>query len=338
MIRLYNTGEEVTQCILCPHFCKIAHGKTGICGVRKNIDGEIVLQTYGVLSGYALDPVEKKPLYHFFPGHNILSAGSFGCNMRCDFCQNYHISQNIPERMVSRVSAEELAESAKSSQNNIGLAFTYNEPIIWFEFMRDAAVAVKEAGLYTVMVSNGFINADPLNEIISFIDGFNIDLKAFNNKFYRNLTGSDIEPVKRSLKQIAASGKHLEITSLIIPGQNDSEEEIEQEVKWISGELGRNVPLHLSRYFPTYRRVDPSTTLESIERLAQIALSHLDHVYIGNTASGSGQDTICPNCGIIVTTRSGYKIKHLNLDEQGRCTECGNVIYRYFRAISSSSH
>ena len=218
MIPLYKIDQGKAQCLLCPHFCKIAIGKSGICGVRKNTGGKIELQTYGVLSGYSLDPVEKKPLYHFFPGHNILSVGSYGCNMRCDFCQNYHISQNIPERLESQISPENLVNAAKSSERNIGLAFTYNEPIIWFEFMRDAAVAVKEAGLYTVMVSNGFVNPDPLREIIGFIDGFNIDLKAFNGKLYRNLTGADIEPVKDGLKQIAGSGRHLEITTLIIPG------------------------------------------------------------------------------------------------------------------------
>ena len=149
------------------------------------------------MSGYSLDPVEKKPLYHFFPGHNILSVGSYGCNMRCDFCQNYHISQNIPESMNSETAPEKLVKAALSAEKNIGLAFTYNEPVIWFEFMRDAAIAAKEKGLYTVMVSNGFVIPDPLREITGFIDGFNIDLKAFNSRFYRELTGAEIEPVKK---------------------------------------------------------------------------------------------------------------------------------------------
>jgi pyruvate formate lyase activating enzyme len=337
MIPLYKISKGKAQCLLCPHFCKIATGKSGICGVRKNTGEEIALQTYGVLSGYSLDPVEKKPLYHFFPGYNILSAGSFGCNMRCDFCQNFHISQNIPERMISEISPEKLVQSAKSSERNIGLAFTYNEPVIWFEFMRDTAVAIKEAGLHTVMVSNGFVNPSPLKEIISFIDGFNIDLKAFNSRFYKNLTGADIEPVKRCLKQIADSGKHLEITTLIIPGQNDAEKEMEQEAEWIEGELGKNVPLHLSRYFPMFKRDDPSTPKETIEKLAEIASHHLDHVYIGNTFSESGQNTTCPECGVIVTVRSGYKTKLLNLDNNGSCTGCGNKIYRYFSVTSSSS-
>jgi pyruvate formate lyase activating enzyme len=336
MVSLYKTGKVKTECLLCPHFCKIAEGKSGICGVRKNRGGAIILETYGVISGYSLDPVEKKPLYHFFPGNNILSIGSYGCNMRCDFCQNYHISQNIPERMNREIQPEGLVKSALKSERNIGLAFTYNEPVIWFEFMRDAAVAAKEAGLYTVMVSNGFVNAGPLSEITEFIDGFNIDLKAFNNRFYRELTGAGLEPVKNGLKQIAASGKHLEITTLIIPGQNDDEKEMAEESEWIAGELGENVPLHLSRYFPMYRRDDPSTPLHSIDRLAEIASRKLNHVYVGNTLSESGQNTVCPECGTTVTTRSGYRTMLLNLDENGRCSGCGNLIYKYFSLTSSS--
>jgi pyruvate formate lyase activating enzyme len=334
MISLYRTGNGTAECLLCPHYCKIADGKSGICGVRKNTGGKITLQTYGVLSGYSPDPVEKKPLYHFFPGYNILSAGSYGCNMRCDFCQNYHISQNIPESLSQEVSPSELVLAAKSYERNIGLAFTYNEPIIWFEFMRDAAVAAKEAGLHTVMVSNGFVNPAPLEEIIRFIDGFNIDLKAFNSRFYRHLTGATIEPVKDSLKQIYASGKHLEITTLIIPGQNDDENEMAEESEWIAEELGKEVPLHLSRYFPVFRRKDPPTTQVTVERLAEIASKNLDYVYIGNSFSEAGQNTSCPKCGTTVTIRSGYKTQLRNLDDNGRCKGCGNMIYKYFTLTS----
>jgi pyruvate formate lyase activating enzyme len=331
---LYKIGDGKAECLLCPHFCKIAIGKTGICGVRKNTGVEIALQTYGALSGYSLDPVEKKPLYHFFPGHNILSVGSYGCNMRCDFCQNYHISQNIPGRLLNEMSPEKLVKAAINAENNIGLAFTYNEPVIWFEFMRDTAVAAKTEGLFTVMVSNGFVNPDPLAEIIRFIDGFNIDLKAFNSKFYRNLTGADIEPVKNGLKQISRSGRHLEITTLIIPGQNDDEKEMAAETEWIAGELGKDVPFHLSRYFPMFKRKDPATSRDAIGRLAEIASQNLDHIYIGNTFWESRQNTLCPKCGMTVTIRSGYKTRLLNLDDEGRCTGCGKMIYRYFSVTS----
>lgn len=334
MVNLYKKSDDKLQCLLCPHLCRIREGKTGICGVRKNTGNEIALQTYGVLSGYSLDPVEKKPLYHFFPGNNILSAGSYGCNMRCDFCQNYHISQNIPERFSREITPEKLVKAARDAEHNIGLAFTYNEPVIWFEFMRDTAIVAKEVGLYTVMVSNGYVTPDPLDEITGFIDGFNIDLKAFNNKFYRTLAGAEIEPVKNGLKQIARSGKHLEITTLIIPGQNDSEKEMAAQTEWIAGELGRYVPFHLSRYFPMHKRNDPPTPKDTIEKLAEIAHRNLDYVYIGNTHSDLGQDTICPSCGVTVTRRSGYNTRLLNLDDQGRCTGCGNRIYNYFAFTS----
>ncbi len=291
--------------------------------------------TYGVISGHSLDPVEKKPLYHFFPGHNILSIGSYGCNMRCDFCQNWHISQ-ITENSFSTVTdPEKIITECGSSSKNIGLAFTYNEPVIWFEFMRDTAIRIKEKGFYTVMVSNGFVNKDPLNEISGFIDAFNIDLKAFNESFYRKLTGADLEPVKDTLKQIAKAGKHLEITTLIIPGRNDSGQEMKAETEWISGELGDETPLHLSRYFPTYKRDDPATPQRTLIGLFEIASKHLKYVYMGNTTSESGQDTLCSKCGTIVTARSGYNIRLMNLDTEGHCKKCGNIIYRNF---SFSSH
>ena len=286
--------------------------------------------TYGVISGHSLDPVEKKPLYHFFPGHNILSIGSYGCNMKCDFCQNWHISQKNDESFSDKTDPETIAREAVNSLNNAGLAFTYNEPVIWFEFMRDTALKIKEKGLYTVMVSNGFVNREPLNEIIGFIDAFNIDLKAFNESFYKKLTGAELEPVKDSLRQIAKAGKHLEITSLIIPGRNDSIDEMEAESKWISDELGNETPFHLSRYFPMYKRNDPPTPQETLARLFETASVNLKYVYMGNTPGDTGQNTHCSRCGKVVTKRTGYNTDLMNLDRAGRCTGCGNQVYRHF--------
>lgn len=324
-----ESGDRL-QCLLCPHLCKIAEGKTGICGIRKNTGREIELITYGVISGYALDPVEKKPLYHFFPGRNILSIGSFGCNMKCDFCQNYTISQAVPGRMKEEMMPDELLEAAHSASGNIGIAFTYNEPGIWFEFMRDVALAFKEKNLKTVMVSNGYISEEPLREVTEFIDAFNIDLKSFNEDSYRKLTGAHLEPVKKSLKLIADSGRHLEVTSLIIPGHNDNEKEMILQTEWIAGELGKSVPLHLSRYFPMYKRGDPATSNETLLRLYEIASEKLDYVYMGNTHTNEGQDTICPGCGTTVTYRSGYSIRTTNLDKEGKCLICGTLIYKNF--------
>jgi pyruvate formate lyase activating enzyme len=331
---LYLKYDRYIECRLCPHFCKIAFGKIGICGVRKNTGDRIELMTYGVISGHSLDPVEKKPLYHFFPGHNILSIGSYGCNMRCDFCQNWHISQKTDDSFSPDTDPEKITMECGSSFKNIGLAFTYNEPVIWFEFMRDTAIRVKEKGFYTVMVSNGFVNNDPLNEITGFIDAFNIDLKAFNESFYRKLTGADLEPVKDALKQIAKAGRHLEITTLIIPGRNDSVQEMETETEWISGELGAETPLHLSRYFPMYKRDDPATPQSTLTGLYEIASKHLKYVYLGNSTSENGQDTLCSKCGTIVTARSGYHIRLMNLDAEGHCKKCGNIVYRNFSLSS----
>ena len=330
MVTLCKRNNDKLECLLCPHHCKLDIGKTGICGVRKNTGEKIELTTYGVLSGYSLDPVEKKPLYHFFPGNNILSIGSFGCNMKCDFCQNFHISQKVPESLVPEVTINKIIKDALSTEKNIGIAFTYNEPIIWFEYMKDVAEAAKKEGLYTVMVSNGYVNSAPLKEIIEFIDAFNIDLKAFNNTFYRKLTGAELEPVKDSLKQIVRSGKHLEITTLVIPGLNDNEEEMKLQSEWMAGELGEDIPFHLSRYFPTYKRDNPPTTEASLKKLFDIASGNLDYVYMGNSHSNTGQNTSCSMCGTEVTIRSGFKTRLLNLDEDGKCTCCGNLVYKNF--------
>ena len=336
MITLSKKTENKIECLLCPHYCKLMEGKTGICGVRKNTGELIELLTYGIISGYALDPIEKKPLYHFYPGTNILSIGSYGCNMRCDFCQNYNISQRTLSGFTTKTDPEKIIMDAQSALNNIGIAFTYNEPLIWFEFIRDVAVKARKKGMKTVMVSNGYVNKEPLDEIISFTDAFNIDLKAFNNQYYRKLTGAEIEPVKNSLKQIAKSGKHLEITTLIIPGQNDDEKEMALETEWIAGEIGKETPFHLSRYFPMFRREDPPTPHETLSKLHDIAARNLTYVYVGNMATDKGQNTRCPSCGITVTRRSGYNIRLLNLDRKGKCKSCGTQIYRHFTFFSSS--
>jgi pyruvate formate lyase activating enzyme len=336
MITLFNKTDDRIECLLCPHHCRLTAGGIGICGARKNTGEGIELITYGVISGYALDPIEKKPLYHFYPGTNIFSIGSYGCNMRCDFCQNYSISQRSLAGFTTKTEPEKIIKDAQGALNNIGIAFTYNEPVIWFEFISDVARKARRRGMKTVMVSNGFVNKDPLAEIISFTDAFNIDLKAFNNDFYKNLTGAGLEPVKESLKQIAKSGRHLEVTTLVIPGQNDSEQQMAMQTEWMAGELGKDIPFHLSRYFPMFKREDPATPPDTIKKLADIASKNLTYVYTGNMVSDSGQNTLCPACRKIVTKRSRYHIKIQNLDKEGRCTGCHTRIYRHFTSFSSS--
>jgi pyruvate formate lyase activating enzyme len=327
---LFIKYDKYIECRLCPHFCRITTGRKGICGVRKNTGEKIELMTYGAISGYSLDPVEKKPLYHFFPGMNVLSIGSFGCNMRCDFCQNWQISQNKDDNYSLNSDPEKIVSDSLSARNNVGLAFTYNEPIVWFEFMRDMALRIKEKGLCTVMVSNGFVNPDPLKEITGFIDAFNIDLKAFNQDFYKKMTGADLEPVKESIRQISKSGRHFELTTLVIPGRNDSEKEMEEEVKWIAGETGDETPLHLSRYFPMYKRDDPATPQATLDKMYGIASKYLKYVYTGNTDSLNGQDTRCSRCGTTVTRRAGYNVRLTGLDKEGNCLKCGNRVYGNF--------
>jgi pyruvate formate lyase activating enzyme len=330
MTLLYKKYDTYIQCLLCPHLCKLKTGKTGICAVRKNNGESVDLLTYGVISGYSPDPIEKKPLYHFFPGMNILSLGSFGCNMRCDFCQNWDISQNFRERQVRSITTDRIISEALSAERNIGIAFTYNEPVIWFEFVRDVSLRAREKGLKTVIVSNGFVNTEPLRELTELIDAFNIDLKSFNNDFYKKITGAEIKPVLEALKQITRSGRHLEITTLIIPGQNDSEDEMKRLSNWIAGELGKNVPLHISRYFPRFKRNDPATPEETIKKLYSKAAGVLDYVYLGNTALDIGQNTNCNKCGNLVTRRSGYSTMITGLDNEGNCKKCGTKIYNDF--------
>lgn len=322
------TSGNIIECNICPHNCRISQGRTGICGVRKNNGVEIELLTYGVISGIALDPIEKKPLYHFYPGSKILSIGSYGCNMKCDFCQNYHISQEKQFRDAARVSPDTIVKRALDAPGNIGIAYTYNEPVIWFEYVMDVAKRAALAGLRNVMITNGFVTPEVLVKYLSLTDAFNVDLKAFNSDFYRKVTGADIEPVKAGLKQIRDSGKHLEITTLIIPGLNDSLEEMDNQVKWIAGELGKETPLHLSRYYPVYRRSTPATSEEKLMELFDRATESLDYVYLGNIRSETGSATKCPVCGKIITMRSGYSVSHVSLTE-GKCSGCGNPVYKY---------
>lgn len=329
MILSEKNGDR-SLCLLCPHRCSLAEGSTGICGARINRNGVIIPVKYGILSAYSSDPVEKKPFYHWFPGYNILSAGSYGCNLSCDFCQNHEISQYEIRGDERVITPEKIISDALNTERNVGIAFTYNEPVISFEFIRDTFIAAKEKGLSTALVSNGYVNAAPLEEIISFTDAFNIDLKAFHKEFYRMITGATLAPVLNTLRKIAASGKHLEITTLIIPGLNDSLSEMEEETEWISSELGKNIPLHLSRYFPMFKRKTHATSASTLAELRKAAAEKLEYVYVGNINTENGHDTSCPSCGSIVTVRRGYTTIIRNMTNDGCCSRCGQLIYRSF--------
>lgn len=270
-------------CEICPHKCRIAPGKVGICGTRTNEEGAIKSMNYGVLTAIALDPIEKKPLYHFFPGTKILSVGSWGCNLKCPFCQNHRISMAKGALAGSSyVSAEELVKKALMLRpaKNIGIAHTYNEPFISYEYVKDVSVLAKKEGLKNVLVTNGYVCKEPLEEILPLIDAMNIDLKAFNDEFYRNI-GGDLESVKRTI-EVSYSKCHVEVTTLIVPGENDDKKEIEKLVKWLAS-LDKNIVYHISAFFPKYKYTDKkATSFAKIYELVDLAKKHLNHVYPGN--------------------------------------------------------
>ena len=272
-----------TRCELCFHHCALNEGQTGLCRARACQDGKIVCLNYGKLTSLALDPIEKKPLRRFHPGSLILSVGSFGCNLRCPFCQNHEISlagdSGIP---TVEVSPEQLAAKATElvPQGNIGVAYTYNEPLIGYEYVQDCASLVHEQGMVNVLVTNGTVEEEPWRALLPLIDAANIDLKGFTPAWYRRL-GGDLETVKRSIA-LAAERCHVEVTTLLIPGENDSEEEIRELARWLAS-VSPEIPLHLSRFFPRYRMLDsPPTPVEQVYRLAEAARRYLSHVYTGN--------------------------------------------------------
>ncbi len=322
---LYRTQ---IKCTLCPHYCTLGDGKTGICRVRKNVEGEMFLNTYGAVSSMGFDPIEKKPLYHFYPGSIIFSVGSYGCNLHCKFCQNYEISQSGGNSFDFRKLYEprQIVDMAAEQKGNIGIAFTYNEPIVWFEYMRDIAELSRREKMKNVIVTNGYINPEPLEEIIGWMDAFNVDLKAFSEDFYMSQTMSKLAPVLETLKHIRRRGRHLEITNLIITNKNDNKTEFTEMVKWIKSELGADTVLHLSRYFPVHKMSEPPTPPGTISQLFDIAKEYLNHVYIGNLQTPEGQNTYCPECGHRAICRSRYDARLEGIDHKGRCSKCGHQV------------
>lgn len=271
------------QCEICPHHCKIEEGHLGLCKGRTNRNGQIVSENYGKLTALALDPIEKKPLYHFYPGSSILSVGSYGCNLNCPFCQNCDISMVGGDGVeTARFGCEKLIEKALSlkSSGNIGIAYTYNEPLIGYEFVRDCSTLAKQKGLKNVVVTNGYICEEPLKEILPVIDAFNIDLKGFTEEYYHKLRG-DLATVKRTI-ELASEKCHVEVTTLIVPGENDSDEEMEELSGWLAS-VNPEIPLHITRFFPRWQMQDrEATPITEVYHLAQIARKKLKYVHEGN--------------------------------------------------------
>lgn len=271
------------RCEICPHHCKLEEGQIGLCRARTNRKGEIISENYGKLTALALDPIEKKPLSRFYPGSKILSIGSYGCNLRCSFCQNSDISMvGGSEIEVQETTAEEMVQKAVllKNQGNLGIAYTYNEPLIGYEFVRDCAILIKEAGLKNVIVTNGFICEEPLKQLLPVVDAFNIDLKGFTEEYYHKLGGA-LDIVKRSIR-LAAEKSHVEVTTLIVPGENDSDQEMEELSRWLAS-VNPDIPLHISRFFPRYKmQAHAATPVKQVYHLSEIARKKLNYVYEGN--------------------------------------------------------
>jgi pyruvate formate lyase activating enzyme len=309
------------QCRLCPHNCIISEGKRGICRVRENREGVLYTTIYGEVTSAAMDPMEKKPLYHFYPGSSILSVGTVGCSFRCKFCQNYSTSQN-PDHPTQYYSPEELVAVAGSS-NSIGIAYTYTEPLIWYEYVLDCCKLARKAGLKNVFVSNGYINPEPLSELLPHADAFNIDLKGMNEEFYKKEVGGKLQGVLRTIEEISKHTQiHLEVTTLVIPGYNDSDKEMTELVGFLSS-LRADIPYHLSAYFPMYQFTAPATTYESLKHLREIARKKLQYVYLGNVSGPA--NTVCHSCAAVLVKRYGYTVSR-GAYTSGRCNNCGEKV------------
>ena len=325
----YKTLEDgVVKCKLCPHYCLIGDNEHGLCNVRVNKEGNLYSEFFEKVTAVGLDPIEKKPLYHFYPGSTILSVGSLGCTMRCLFCQNYRLSHPTPQSYddTNLFTAKAIVKLACEQENNIGIAFTYNEPGTFYEYMISVAMLAKPAGLKTVMVTNGYINREPLDAIIPYIDAFNVDLKAFSESFYKSITNSRLAPVKKTISRIALSQKHMEITNLVIPGMNDNYAEFEEMVRWIASETGDKTVLHISRYFPNFQMQIASTPINILLDLYGIAKEHLKYVYLGNVFDIERDTTYCDQCHNTLIVREPGRTVISGLDKLGNCLKCGNHV------------
>jgi pyruvate formate lyase activating enzyme len=330
------------QCDLCPRFCKLRDGQRGLCFVRARRDDEIILSTYGRSSGFCIDPIEKKPLNHFLPGTPVLSFGTAGCNLACKFCQNWDISKSREfDRLQESASPRAIAEAAVATGCR-SVAFTYNDPVIFLEYAVDTARACRERGLKTVAVTAAYISREPCEEFFRYMDAANIDLKAFSEQFYRKLCGGQPGPVLDALKYLKNdTNVWFEITNLQIPGENDSEKEIEEMTQWIFEHLGPDVPLHFTAFHPDWKMRDrPPTPVQSLRRSRLIALRNgLHHVYTGNVRDLRGSSTYCHQCGETLIGRDHYTLWSWKLDVQGQqaaCQSCGCPIAGIFEENAGS--
>ncbi|MBL8487216.1 MAG: AmmeMemoRadiSam system radical SAM enzyme [Rhodocyclaceae bacterium] len=317
------------QCDLCPRDCRLHEGQRAACFVRAMKDGEMILTTYGRSSGFCIDPIEKKPLNHFYPGSSILSFGTAGCNLACKFCQNWDISKSREmDTLMDDATPEAIARAARRYGAR-SVAFTYNDPVIFAEYAMDTADACHAEGVKTVAVTAGYMHAAPAREFYAKMDAANVDLKAFTDDFYVKLCGGRLQPVLDTLAHVwHETACWLEITTLLIPGRNDSDAEVRELSRWCFRELGPDVPLHFSAFHPDYKLLDaPATPKETLARARRIALEEgLRYVYTGNVHDRAGDATRCPGCGTTVIERDWYEILAYRLDDTGHCLKCGTAI------------
>jgi len=326
------TGKNKILCTLCPRYCKIGNGQPGFCYIRQNHNGKLYTTGYGHPTGFAIDPIEKKPLNHFYPGTSVLSFGTAGCNLGCRFCQNWSISKaKLDEYNSLEVSPEDVVKLAKK-YHSPSIAFTYNDPTIFGEYVIDISKIAKEEGINTVMVTAGYIDKNAREDIYKYINAANVDLKAFNRMFYHKLTFSSLDDVLDTLKWLKnETDVWLEITTLLIPGENDSTEEIIQECEWIHNNLGDSVPLHFTAFHPDFKMRDkPPTTENTLTTARNIALSEgIKFCYIGNVFNTEGQTTFCPVCNTPLIQRDWHAVLS-NKITGGKCYKCGTTIPGYF--------
>jgi pyruvate formate lyase activating enzyme len=325
-------GGERIQCDLCPCHCRLKEGQRGACFVRQHLDGAMALTTYGRSSGFCIDPIEKKPLNHFLPGTPVLSFGTAGCNLSCAFCQNWDISKSREmDTLGAAASPEALALAAKRLGCR-SVAFTYNDPVVFLEYAVDTAIACRALGIHPVAVTAGYIEPEPRKEFFAHMDAANVDLKAFTESFYRETCGAGLAPVLETLRHIRhATDCWLEITTLLVPGHNDGDGELDALTRWVRDELDAEVPLHFTAFHPDYRMLDlPRTPAASLRRARGIGLRNgLKHVYIGNVPDREGSRTTCAACGFPLIGREGYAITDWNL-KNGACPRCGTPLAGVF--------
>jgi pyruvate formate lyase activating enzyme len=334
----HRLDDDRLQCDVCPRFCKLREGQRGLCFVRGRANDEIVLTTYGRSSGFCIDPIEKKPLNHFLPGTPVLSFGTAGCNLACKFCQNWDISKSREfDRLQHMASPEAIADAALATGCR-SVAFTYNDPVIFLEYAVDVARACRERNLKTVAVTAGYITEQARDEFFGTMDAANVDLKAFTERFYRKICGGNLDPILETLVYLQnETNVWFELTTLLIPGENDSEAEIEEMTQWIAGHLGTDVPLHFTAFHPDWRMADkPPTPRKTLIRAREIALRNgLHYVYTGNVHDFAGSSTYCPGCGKMLIGRDWYELSAWNVtmrERSPRCANCSSEIAGVFES------